>query len=464
MRTIGKYEIRGRLGRGGMAVVYKAVQPVTGRVVALKAMQPGDMVAELMGLDALRAAFQDETRAMARVRHPLVAQVLDVGEAGPGDCCAEGSPFFVMEYFCNNLGVLLGEDFDADRQCRRLSTDQALDLCGQLLSALARLHYDGLSHRDVKPFNLMLTDQHQLRLIDFGLSRLRGDEPAAQPGEIKQRPKGLVLGSPYYSAPEQEADPEGGDARSDLYAAGVTLFRMLTGWLPVTGAGQQRWASGLNLELDAYFDAFLDRALAPDPDKRFQTARDMLAGLDEVRAHWDAHKEAVCALQPEQAAGGKSSKPVRSAPERVGLRQARERFGLDDLWRPRVYAGADLAAESGEIVLDRGRSLAWQRTGSEYPLTRDEADGYLERLNGDRFGGRTGWRLPTVDELGTLLSGPRAPGDFCLEPLLARDRARLWSADAKAFTAAWYVDADLGFVWWQDRTCANWVRAVCENS
>ena len=453
-----------------MAVVYKARQPVTGRIVALKLLEPTEMVAELLGMDTLTSDFWDEARAMARVRHPHVAQILDLGTANPGDCCPEGTPYFVMEYFCNNLGVLIGEDFDADRESRRLSTDQALNLTGQLLSALARLHYDGLVHRDVKPFNLMLTDpvdqgKDEVRLIDFGLSKLRGEEPEPESGQVKQRPKGLVAGSPYYSAPEQEADPDRGDPRGDLYGAGVTLFRLLTGWLPAGDSGERRQASSLNPELDQVFDDFLDRALAPEPGDRFRSARAMLAGLDELRRHWESQKDAVCAMrrEPDAPVGDRADRvcaeALRSEPMRVGLKQARGVFGLDDLWRPRVYVGADFKVD-GDVVLDRGRGLAWQRGGSEYPLTRAEAGAYLDRLNAQRFGGRTGWRLPTVDELCTLLDGPHEPGDFCLEPIFATNRPRLWSADAKAFTAAWYVDADLGFVWWQDLTCASWVRAV----
>ena len=81
-------------------------------------------------------------------------------------------------------------------------------------------------------------------------------------------------------------------------------------------------------------------------------------------------------------------------------------------------------------------------------------------MDKNRYAGRTGWRLPTVDELATLFTGRTEPGEFCLQPVFDPLKSRLWSADAKAFTAAWYADAELGFVSWQDRTCRFFARAV----
>ena len=278
MRTIGRYAILGLLGRGGMGVVYKAAMPRTGRVVAVKVLKPSEMLAATADPALLRRDFFREAALMAGIRHPNIAQVLDVDEAPAPDGGSGGStggrPFFVMEYYCNNLGALLGEGYRVEEPTRRLGVDQALSCARQLASACARLHHAGILHRDVKPYNLMLAERppdtcltgsgqadvlfaDEVKLIDFGLSRLRGEKGPA-------RPRGAVVGSPYYAAPEQEADPESADERADVFSAAVTLFRCLTGRLPQEGLP----ASSLRVGLDQRFDAFFARACHEDRRQR----------------------------------------------------------------------------------------------------------------------------------------------------------------------------------------------------
>lgn len=145
----------------------------------------------------------------------------------------------------------------------------------------------------------------------------------------------------------------------------------------------------------------------------------------------------------------------------MGVKQAAKEFGLDELWRPKEYGPGEFEKLGDGTVRDRVTGLVWEQDGSRYPLTWDRAQAHVERLNRDAFGGRTDWRLPTVDELTTLFTGSTEPGEFCLESAFDPRKSRLWSIDAKAYTAAWYADAELGFVWWQDRTCRFFARAVC---
>jgi serine/threonine-protein kinase len=465
---IDKYKILGRLGRGGMGVVYKAEQPLTGRVVALKLCRPVEIMLDVAGADKVRELFLAEARTMGRVRHPNVAAILDAGEADvPG---LGRMPFFTMEYFCNNLGVLMGEEYDAEKPSRLFPVPRALRYARQICEALRRLHYEGIVHRDVKPFNVMIADEDRAVLIDFGLSRLRGETPPAQ-----DRPRGMVVGSPFYAAPEQEADPESADARSDLYAVGVTLFRMLTGRLPKEGglerqpgrdkaseaseASAEPSARELRPELGPEWDEFFLRALARDPGGRFASAGRMLEALSGLERAFARERSEACVFHEEPGEAAKPALP-RSAPLRVALKRAPEVFGLDALWRPRRYTANELEPR-GETVLDRATGLFWQRGGSEYPLDFEQAAEYVAMLDESGYAGRSGWRLPTVEELCTLFVDRAVPGAFCFEPAFGADKARLWSADRKAFTAAWYVDADLGFVGWQDRTCFFYVRAVC---
>jgi serine/threonine-protein kinase len=457
---IGRYEIRGLLGRGGMGAVYKAAMPVTGRIVALKVLKPADIMEDLVGRDALREMFFKEASAMASISHPNVAAVLDVGG---GEDCADGRtvpPHFTMEYFCGNLGVLMGETYEVERESRPLGVETSLSIARGMINGLDRLHYEGVIHRDVKPFNVMLAEDQggpgTVKLIDFGLSKLRGERTAHH--------KGMVVGSPYYAAPEQEADPESADERSDLYSVGVTLYRMLTGRLPngTPGGKGALPISEIHADLDQTWDDFFATALARDPAARFPDGPAMLAALDDLEARWREQRDAVCAA-PDLLADPdplETCPRPRSEPFKAGLKQARTAFGLDELWRPECYAHGEFADQGDGTVLERTRGLIWERYGSRYPLSWERANSHVARLNKNGYGGRTDWRLPTVAELATLFTGRTEPGEFCLEPAFDPEKARLWSADRKAFTAAWYVDAELGFVWWQDLTCRFFARAV----
>jgi len=465
VRGIGRYTILGLLGRGGMGAVYKAAMPRVGRAVALKLLAPSEEMAAMADPEALRKGFLREAALMARIRHPGVARVLDVDED------AAGRPFFVMEYYCDNLGALLGESYRVEEPTRRLSVARSLSLARQLASALARLHYEGILHRDVKPYNMMLADTSgscgpggdALKLIDFGLSRLRGE---VEPGRVK----GAVVGSPYYAAPEQEADPATAGERADVFSAGVTLFRCLTGRLPQEGAS----ASSLRRELDARFDDFFARCCAGDPALRPDSARALLAELDGLAAHWERLRAAACALPQEDAVSTSAAAPpppsapgsppgglpLRDWPVRQPLRGARDRFDLGVLWEPEWSIRGRFRAVDADTVRDEPTGRVWQRGGSPYALTLAGARSYAARLNAERFGGRTGWRLPTVHELCTLLTPGPDLRSLCLTGVFDAAQRRLWSADIKSHAAGWYADAEHGFIWWRDADCELFARCV----
>ena len=488
---IGRYEVCGLLGRGGMGVVYKVRQPVTGRVAALKLLKPADILVDLAGMDALREGFLHEATVMASLDHPHVAAVWDVDEAG-------GLPFFVMEYYCLNLGLLMGESYRVEAPRRRLPLERAVRYARQTLEALRRMHHEGIVHRDVKPFNIMVTGDDAVKLIDFGLSRLRG--------ETRLSPRGVKVGSPYYAPPEQESAPDAVDARADLYPVGVMLFRMLTGILPTDEErmkdGRIPRASALSDELDEGWDAFFDTAMAADPVRRFPDAASMLAALARCEAAWRKQVEATCRLMPEQAAGpgdasdmrhdaGRepvqpgqtgetgqtdetgqagqavtcegapaASGGVRCRPVKVGVHEARATFALDALWRPACAAMPGLQARDDGTVSHAATGLQWETGGCDFPLTRDEAEAYVEARNALRFAGHDDWRLPTVDELLTLVDAGVTVGDPCVASVFAPLPDPLWTSDRKSYMASWFVSAAMGFVGWQDDTCRFGVRLV----
>ena len=447
MRRIGRYEVCGLLGKGGMSTVYKVRIPVIGKTAALKLLAPHPHLLALAGMDGVRRWFESEALALGRLRHANIVAVWDYGEA-------DGQPFFIMEYYCNNLGLMIGETYRVEHPSRILSLDRTLHYGRQILAALSCLHQAGIVHRDLKPANVLLTDDDRVKICDFGLSRLRG--------EPFPRPPNLMVGSPYYAAPEQEVDPDSVDARADLYAVGVLLRRLVTGRLVMEGEGR---ASDLNSNLDSRWDFFLERAAASDRRHRFGSTREMAAALEQLATEWEERKEKSCRLSPTpQPSGPAPTAAVRSlrhTPIKVGSRQAREVFGLDELWRPCRYFPSGLWENGDRTVTDRATGLTWERDGSEFPMTWDQAHDYVAHLIATRFAGRTSWRLPTVAELLSLLSETPHAGDLCIPPVFAQDRRWLWSCDRRSFVAAWYVSIDLGFASWQDFSCSYFVRAVC---
>ncbi len=448
MKTIGKYEIRGLLGRGGMARIYKVRIPVIGKIAALKTLSPHPHLRNLLGDARIRESFVSEAETLARLRHPHIVEIWNFGKTG------DGRLHYLMDYYFNNLGVMMGESYRPDSPSRIISLDKAIDYTRQILDGLACLHYHGIVHRDIKPYNILLTVYDSVKICDFGLSKLRG--------ETFKAPDNLKVGSPWYAAPEQETDPDGVDVSADLYSVGVMFYRMLTGALP---ADHPERPSRFNPDLDWQWDGFLLKSIAPTPRQRFSAAGAMMGELDRLAREWNRRKETVCRVYPVK------SEAETRPPERVHHRHfpikarpkaAVEVFGVDELWRPEVWVENDFHDNGDGSVTDNATGLTWQQSGTPYPVTWRDAHDYVDDLNGRRFAGRRDWRLPTIDELMSLLTETPHGEDYCLEPVFDRRQKQLWSCDRQSFIAAWFVSADMGFVWWQDFSAFCCVRAVSD--
>lgn len=444
MKKIGKYRIRGLLGKGGMAKVYKIEIPVIGKIAALKLFAPDPLLADLMGTEPLKGLFVSEAMTMAGLRHPNILEIWDYGEA-------QDKPYYVMDYYCNNLGGMIGETYMTDAPSRVIVVDKAIRYTRQILEGLAALHHAGIIHRDIKPFNMLITDQDTVKIGDFGLSKLRGEKFTG--------PANVNVGSPWYAPPEQEQDPDNVDLSADLYPVGIMLYRMFTGRLPEEPFVPP---SRFNPDLDGDWDRFLEKSITRKPSHRFRSASEMIGRLDDLTKKWHEKKDLVCQIREEPAvdAAPAGTVQLRSAPEKLGPRQAPSRFGLDRLWRPRSYIANNFQVNAGTIS-DLATGRTWQQAGSAYPMTWHQAWTYVDRLNQNQFAGCNDWRLPTVDELASLVTRTPHQEDFCIEPVFDRTQKWLWSSDRRSFAAAWYVSIDLGFVSWQDFTCYYYVRAVC---
>ncbi len=270
----GRYAVESRLARGGMASVYLATDTRLDRRVAIKVMHPG-----LAEDPDFVARFNREARASARLSHPDIVAVYDQGED-------DGQAFLVMEYVPGaTLRAVL-------RDRGRLSPAEALAVMDHVLAALAAAHDAGLVHRDVKPENVLVTADGRVKVADFGLAR-------AVAGHTLTAADGALLGSPAYLAPEQVRDGTA-DARTDVYAAGIMLFELLTGRAPYAGEhamaiANQRLsedvpppssvASGIPSELDALVLA----ATARDADERPSNAGELHRSLVAVRNRLGLH-------------------------------------------------------------------------------------------------------------------------------------------------------------------------------
>jgi Tol biopolymer transport system component/tRNA A-37 threonylcarbamoyl transferase component Bud32 len=273
---ISHYRILGRLGAGGMGVVYHAEDPRLGRPVAIKVLPAG-----VLDEDAV-ARFRREARAASALNHPHICTVYDVGDH-------EGAPFLVLEF-------LEGETL-ADRLRRGpLAVDQALDLAAQVADALATAHAAGIVHRDIKPGNLFVTRRGDAKVLDFGLAKhaeAPHEDDETRAGAAPLTVAGTTMGTVAYMSPEQ-ARAEAVDGRSDLFSLGVVLYEMLTGRRPFDGpspgvifseiltrtpAPPSQLLPGLAPDLDR----IVLRALEKDRELRYQTAADLRADLRRLR-------------------------------------------------------------------------------------------------------------------------------------------------------------------------------------
>jgi serine/threonine-protein kinase len=253
--TVGKYRIIGQLGRGGTGMVYRAMDETLGREVAVKTLNRS-----LAETDILKR-FRAEATILARLNHPEIATIYELFRS-------ETELLMVME-------LIRGETLEQlSSRLGPLPHDRAAYLTDRILSALEHAHRAGVVHRDMKPANVMVTDLGGIKIMDFGVARVRGAEHVTM--------EGFVVGTPAYMAPEQVLAQEV-DGRADLYSVGVVFYRLLTGTLPFTAdtpAGllhQQindppTRLSQHRKDLPEWCEAIVERALAKSPADRFQTA------------------------------------------------------------------------------------------------------------------------------------------------------------------------------------------------
>ena len=270
----GRYQVGALIGRGGMADVHVGTDSRLGRRVAVKLLKPS-----LATDPKFRLLFREEAQKAARMAHPTIVRVFDAGEETVRDTMGLETqvPFIVMEYVD---GRLL-KDIIADGP---LEPREAVRIIDGVLTALEYSHRALLVHRDIKPGNIMVTQNGQVKVMDFGIARAVSDNSATVADTS------AVLGTAQYFSPEQ-ARGETVDARTDLYSTGVVLFELLTGRPPFRGERAAAVAyqhiseaavapSSLNPKVSPAIDAVVLHSLSKDKFERFQTASDFRSDLD----------------------------------------------------------------------------------------------------------------------------------------------------------------------------------------
>jgi len=270
---IGQYVIKREIARGGMGVVFEAVQDEPRRTVAVKVMKDS-----LASDEALRR-FRYEAQLLARLRHPGIAQVY---EAGTHDGTAGAVPFFAMEYIPNAKPITEYAEW------KKLSADARLELFARVCDAVHHGHQRGIVHRDLKPGNILVDSSGNPRIIDFGVARATDSDMATIQTEV-----GQIIGSLNYMSPEQfEADPNDIDTRSDVYALGVVLYELMRGELPydlsnttiIEAARIVRDYTPPKLSRDdpslrGDVETIALKALEKDRDRRYQSAHGLAADV-----------------------------------------------------------------------------------------------------------------------------------------------------------------------------------------
>lgn len=280
------------IAQGGMGAVYLATQTSLDRQVAIK------ILPKEFGDDKdYRISFETEAKAMARLNHPNLVGIYDFGDV-------DGMLYIIMEY-------IPGRSLYTVANGQAVEQLEAANLINEMCHGLAHAHSAGLLHRDIKPANVLIDDDAEPNIVDFGLVRPLGVEQT----------EGVIFGTPGYTAPEVLHDPSRVDQRSDIFSMGVMLFELLTAKLP---AEPFITASQLS-QSDIRFDHIISKAINPDANLRYHTAGQMSAALEDLMHKFELAPGALKIGVPSASGGPKLS---INSPAKInallGVRPARE--------------------------------------------------------------------------------------------------------------------------------------------
>lgn len=286
----GRYRLEQKSGEGGAAVVYRGTDEVLNRPVAIKILREHFSPDKSDSAEMLDR-FRREARAIARLSHPNIINIYDVGDE-------RGMPYIIMEYVDGeNLKELL-------RRAGTLPPSRAIDLIGQVLDGLAYAHKHGIVHRDIKPQNILINELGLVKVTDFGIARIVEETTTGQ------SPAGQVLGTVEYMSPEQ-ASGERATPASDIYSTGAVLYELLTGRPPFQAASPVALAykhvheappvaSLVNPQISHSLNMVVMRALAKKPEQRFAGAEGMHQALRAIATESSGVTSAMPSIPPQE--------------------------------------------------------------------------------------------------------------------------------------------------------------------
>ncbi len=311
---IGRYQILERVGRGGMGVLYRGIDPVLDREVAIKVM----LVDFSEDTEQMRPRFYREAQAAARLQHSNIVTVFEFAEDN-------NTPYIVMEFL---RGASLAGRMASPIP---LTLDDKLNIVAQLCGALHYAHEQGVIHRDIKPANIFILPDGTTKLLDFGVAKLTTSTLTRQ---------GDVLGSASYMSPEQVGGSDSVDGRSDIFSVGVMLYELIAGRKPFEADSPTATImkilrddppplDGVVPGLPPQLVTAVGRTLAKDPADRFATAGELSRELQRIRISLQTFNRALPA-RPKSGRCRRSSKRTRSSRRRRNLRPS---------WWPRIANG-----------------------------------------------------------------------------------------------------------------------------
>jgi serine/threonine protein kinase len=279
-QTLKNYKVEEMLGKGGMGVVYRAVDQRLGRPVALKVLRP-----ELVGDADRRQRFIQEARAASAVNHPAIAQIYEIEESGD-------ITFITMEFVDGSTVRNLVSR-------KELDLPSAVEVGVQVADALSRAHEVGIIHRDIKSDNVMVTRDGHPKILDFGLAKLldagprEGDSGMSRMETLTRTQAGMILGTVSYMSPEQ-ARGLATDRRSDVFSFGILLYEMTAGKVPFRGANAldtlhaiayepTQPVTALRTDIPYSLQRVIDRCLQKKPEDRYQDLREAVGDLKKVK-------------------------------------------------------------------------------------------------------------------------------------------------------------------------------------
>ena len=372
IESLGRYKLQRVLGKGAMGVVYEGLDPRLNRKVAVKTILVGSLD-EATARDYSKR-FAREAQAVARLNHPNIVQVYDFGEEGP-------IAFIVMEYV---RGKELKSSFDAGE---RFEIGDTVRLMCELLSAMDFAHNAGVIHRDIKPANVMVDTEGHAKLADFGVARI--SDPDSQ-GNATQA--GTMVGTPAYMSPEQ-IQGQKIDRRTDIFSAGVILYQFLTGQRPFQGGGAWTMAkkivhddppapSSLIATVPAGYDRVVARALAKNPNNRYQSAQQfadalqrVLKGLADIDPDDDEERTDAGRIAPPPQSGDPATDEQRESEVELEFWQAIKDTDDPeelDLYLEEFPQGAHAELARRKVAKLRGIDLDAERKAAEAAKRAEE--------------------------------------------------------------------------------------------